>query len=252
MSARRAALALVVFVAAGLALAWIDVLPGGWTLRGWVTPHAVRHAREHAAHRARRLAAFEAERAGAPEGAVVFLGSSTIERFPLAERFPGVPCLDRGIGEESLPALLDRLERSLPAAAPAGAVLYLGSIDFRVEGRATARIAALAELALRFLREGRPDLPLAVIGILPERDMPPAMVERLAATNASLAALCERAGVAFVRTDRPPVTGPDGSLVPASAADRLHLNGAGYRALARWLVEDGGAVGRLLAGPGGG
>ena len=237
---------LVLFVV--LALAWIDVLPGGWTLRGWVTPHAVREARERAAHAAARREDFARERAGAPAGTVVFLGSSTMERFPLAEHFPGVRCLNRGIGSEPLPELLDRLEESLPRAAPAGAVLYMGSVDLRYRGRDAERIATLAALVVEWLREGRPELPLAVIGILPEREATPEDVERLAAANAALATLCASADAAFVPTDRPPLTLRDGSLALEYSVDRLHLNDEGYRVLAGWLLSEGGPVGGLLAG----
>ncbi|MEZ6021672.1 MAG: hypothetical protein R3F17_16760 [Planctomycetota bacterium] len=41
-----------------LGLAWIDVLPGGWTLRGWVIPHAQREERLRLQHREQRLAEF--------------------------------------------------------------------------------------------------------------------------------------------------------------------------------------------------
>lgn len=247
MTLRRVLLALPFAAATVLVLSWTHVLPGGSRMRAWLMPHAVREARDIEEHAARRRLAFAAE-APPPAGAVVFLGSSTIERFPLAASFPGVPCVDRGIGNESLPRLLERLDASLPAARPAAAVLYLGSIDFRVHGRAPARIADLAGLAVRWIRERHADLPVALIGILPERDMPPEMVARLAETNAALAALCATRGYAFVATDVAPITAADGSLEPALAADRLHLNEAGYAALAARLRADESVVGAILRG----
>ena len=220
-----------------LALAWVDVLPGGWRLRGWVTPHPVREAREQAERSARRLLAFEAENAEAPAGATVWLGSSTIERFPLAELMPNTTHLNRGIGGESAGQLLDRLERSLPAARPARLVFYIGSIDHRVHDRSAARVAAdarrVVEAALE--RYGEDPPAVTVIGILPEQDMPSAMVERLARTNAALAALCTAHGWRFVDTARAPLRQEDGSLDPAYAADHLHLNRDGYKVLALWL-----------------
>lgn len=226
--------------------AWYHGVPGGWTLRGWVVPHALREARAQAARSAARLATFARENPAAPEGAVLFLGSSTIEYFPLDELFAGVPCLNRGIGNESAAELLARLEASLPQRPPAGAVLYAASIDFRRLGAAPEEVAARAWAVVRALRERYPDLPVALVGLLSERDFPPGEVARLARTNAALAELASRRELAFVRTDRPPVTLPDGTLAPDASADRLHLNERGYRALAGWIVEDGGAVGRLL------
>lgn len=219
-------------------LAWIDVLPGGWRLRGWVTPHDVRSAREQAERSARRLAEFAAENAAAPAGATVWLGSSTIERFPLDELFPRTSNLNRGIGSESAPQLLDRIGRSLPAARPGRLVFYVGSIDFRVQRRSPARIAATAAEIVTVALERYPEGPPAVVllGLLPEQDMPPAMVTRLGETNAALSELCAaQEGWTFVETCRPPLLSEDGSLNPDYAADALHLNHAGYQVLTAWL-----------------
>ncbi|MAG61956.1 hypothetical protein CMO84_00345 [Candidatus Woesearchaeota archaeon] len=226
-------------------LAWNDVLPGGWTLRGWITPHAEREALEQAVYSASRMVQIEELCANAPPGAIAFLGSSTIERFPLAELFPDKNCLNLGIGNESTSALIDRLERSVPVGI-AGAVLYVGSIDFRDQHRRPEGIAALAGEILDQLRAGSPELPLALIGVLPEQSMDASFVRELGQVNAVLLALCHEKGCAFVATSRPPITDASGSLNPEVAADRLHLGPEGYSHLARWLTEDGGALGQLL------
>ncbi len=225
-----------------LALIWFDVLPGGWRLRGWVTPHAVREARRQAEHSERRLVSFAAENAAAGPGATVWLGSSTIERFPLDELLGGGPHLNRGIGSESAPELLERVERSLPAARPARLVFYIGSIDFRIHGRSAARIATAAEqvieAALGRYGEEAKTIEICVLGILPEREMPAEMVSRLEATNAALAALCGERW-RFLDLNRTPIRLESGSLNPELAADRLHLNHEGYEVLAKWLIAEG-------------
>jgi len=228
-------------------LAWYEVIPGGWTLRGWIVPHAIRQAQEQAQRSRARLALFRTDNPSVPPGAVVFLGSSTIERFPLAEMFPGRPVVNRGIGNETAGELLQRLDASLPQAAPAAAVLYGGSLDFRrercqpeVTRRRVARI--VDELRARY-----PGLPIALIGLLSEWDFAPARVRDLAATNLALAQLARDADLTFVATDRPPITTPAGQLARPCSADRLHLGSEGYRHLARWLIEAGGKVGDLLA-----
>jgi len=226
-------------------LAWNDILPGGWTLRGWFTPHPVRESLEQAEYSARRLAHFEDLLANAQPGSIAFLGSSTIERFPLEKLFPDKNCLNLGIGNESAPSLIDRLEQSLPEAL-GGAVLYVGSIDFRNSQRRPAAIAVLAGTVIDHLRASAPDLPVALIGVLPEQSMNAPLLARLEQVNAALQALCNQRGCAFISTARHPVTDESGSLNPAMAADRLHLGPQGYAHLARWLTEDGGALGQLL------
>jgi lysophospholipase L1-like esterase len=227
-------------------LVWHDVLPGGWRLRGWVVPHAVRQAREQAHLSGERLALFAAENSAAPADSVVFLGSSTVQYFPLETAFPGRPALNRGIAGESAGELLARLHTSLPREEPAAAIVYGGSIDFRREGAAPAEVARRVEEVLLALRARVPDLPIALLGILPERDMEAALVARLILTNRRLNALATKLRVAFVSTERPPITAPDGSLAPECSVDRWHLNADGYAHLTRWILRDGGQAGSLL------
>lgn len=242
------AAALVLPVLALIALlAWFDVIPGGWTLRGWVEPHSERRARRQAEYSARRLEEFAAENELVTPGSVVFLGSSTIERFPLRKCFPDRYCLDRGIGDETATELLARLDASLPSAPPAGLVLYAASVDFRREGQPPEVIEARVRAVVRRIRERFPGLPIALVGLLSERDARADFVARLRATNARLARLAGESGLAFVDTDRPPVSLPSGALSEECSADRLHLSEEGYRHLTRWLLEDGGEVARLLA-----
>ena len=254
MTAKRAIAWTVATVTLGAVtlgtLAWYEVIPGGWTLRGWVVPHAVRQAHEQAQRSRARLALFRAENPGVPPGSVVFLGSSTIERFPLEERFPGRAVVNRGIGNETATELLGRLDASLPDAPPAAAVLYAGSLDFRREHRPPEVTRRRVGRIVAELRARYPGLAIALIGLLPEWDFPPEEVAALARTNAALAGLAAEAGLSFVPTDRPPITTGDGSLARECSADRLHLNGLGYRHLARWIVEAGGPVASLLGDPG--
>jgi lysophospholipase L1-like esterase len=233
-------------VALALALAWNDVLPGGFRLRRLVEPHQVQVRRAQAHARFERLAEFERENPRVAPGAIAFLGSSTIERFPLADCFPGRPCLGRGIGNESAAELLERLEASLPPVALGGVVLATGRVDF-LAGADAAALRARVEAVVRRLAELRPGVPIALLGLLPERDQSAEVRARLARANAALAELAAAPGLAFVPTARAPLTRPDGALAEDVSVDRLHLGASGYRHLSRWIVADGGAVGERLA-----
>lgn len=240
---RTAPVVLGVLLASYLVLAWFELVPGGWRLRNLVEPWPERRARREREHREERLEVFRAE--SAPPGAVVFLGSSTIERFPLAECFPGAPALNRGVAFEPSRDLLERLEVGVPADA-AGFVLYLASIDHRFEGRSPEEIAAALRRVASTLRDRHPGAPLAVLGLLAERDLGAAERRRLEAANAALRGTCGELGAVFVPTDRAPLTGEDGGLALELSTDDLHLSPEGYRVLAGWLRAEGGAVGALL------
>ena len=232
-------------LAVALALSWYDVLPGGYRLRGWVKPHAIRRAEAQAAKSAERLAEFASETV--PAGAIVFLGSSTMERFPLAELFPGKPCVDRGIGNESALECLERLHASLPDEPPAAFCVYLASIDFRAHKEPPAEVVARVGRILDELEARFPGVPIAQIGLLSERAADESFVRRWRATNAALEAAARERGVRWITVDRPPLTNPSGQLDEEMSADDLHLSDVGYRQLAAWILAEGGPLAALLA-----
>ena len=243
---RNAVLALVGAAAAYLGLAWAEQVPGGWRLRNLFEPHAAREARRQAAWRAERLEAFTAEPApGAPP--VVFFGSSTIERFPLADLFPGVSTLNRGVAFEPLAQLQDRLAVAVPERI-AGAVLYAGSIDHRFGGAQPEELGAGLEALVAALRQRHGAIPIAVLGLLGERELEPAQLLRLTRANDALEAAVGRLGgsCAFVPTLGAPLTDAAGRLAPELSTDALHLNEAGYRALAERLLAHGSALAQRL------
>ncbi|MFN0007134.1 MAG: GDSL-type esterase/lipase family protein [Planctomycetota bacterium] len=230
-----------------LALVWHDVLPGGWRLRFCFGPDARRQGLRDAAHLAERLEQFERENPTIAPGSILFLGSSTIERFPLEEAFPGKPCLNRGIANLPAGVLAANLAACIPPAPPAGVVLYAGSVDWRASGRDDAvlldRVAAVVDATAREL----PGVPLLLLGLLPERGTPPDAVAALRRANERLAALASERSMAFLDPARPPIADPSGALSEDASTDLFHLNTEGYRHLAGWIAEEGGRVGALLA-----
>ena len=237
-----------------LLLAWNDVLPGGWRLRNAIEPDRVRAERETLLHALARLRAFEREDVSSAPGAIVFVGSSTIERFPLEESFPGRPVVDRGIANASAELLARCAAGLVPPARPAGFVVYAGAVDWRASGRDAARaLGAIANL-LDALRARAPDAPILLLGPLPERSMSARAVEDLRALDGSLRAATSAPVRGFTGVDvlplaRPPVSSAAGSLADHVSADALHLDRDGYASLVRLVESEGGAVGRLLAAP---
>ena len=245
MQRRRTLLALgVACLLAYLSLAWCELVPGGWRLRNLFEPHQEREARRQLESRAARLREFEQE-APLPSSPVVFLGSSTIERFPLEECFPGRACLNRGVAFEDSSLLRERLEVGVPADA-AGFVLYVASIDLRFQGASAEAVGAALRETVSSLRGTHGPVPIAVLGLLSERSLDPEGVARLARANAALASEAGRLGCSFVSTTVAPLTNESGQLAESLSSDELHLSVAGYAVLAERLLADGGALAELL------
>ncbi len=232
-----------------LAVAWLDLAPGGWKLRSVLEDPAAEGRRRSALHVFERLREFRAEEPGAARGAILFLGSSTIERFPLAECFPGKRVLQHGLADASLELLERTLDASLPRGAPEGVVLYAGSLDLREPRepfeKALERLPRIVQ-ALR-VRTNAPALPITLLGLLPARGETPAELEKLSQANEKLRVLARECKLSFVATARAPLAEADGTLAPALSADARHLNAEGYRVLARWILTEGGEAGRKLA-----
>lgn len=228
-------------------LSWTGVLPGGWTLRGIVWGGEERANWEREMHAAERLALFRAERERTPADSVVFLGSSTIERFPLAEIFPDKRCVNRGINGDTIDDLMARLDDSLPASPPAAFIVNVGGNDLRREGvvAAVARdrfVQLLDELQTLF-----PDASITVIGLIPSVDADEAEIYEFELFNIAARRAAVSRKIPYIVAQRGPLAGPDGRLNPEFAADAYHLNAAGYRRLAEWILSDGGAAGHLLS-----
>ena len=224
-----------------VALALLDVIPGGWRLRTLVVPQSVQDQRRRAAHRGERLALFAAAVKPLPDG-TLFIGSSTIERFPLTELLPKLSPINRGIGDEDLSGLEDRALETAASLQPKTVVLYAGSVNARrpVDGglwtpapRIISRTTSLARKLLDLTSVDR----VVLLGILPEQETGPELRARLAAVNRGLQIFAERPGIIFLPTDREPLVDPAGNLRLSAAADALHLNSVGYQALAQWLAQ---------------
>jgi lysophospholipase L1-like esterase len=230
-----------------LAFSWTGVLPGGWTLRGLAWGGEERANWQRETHRDLRIEQFRAERDSLPADSVVFLGSSTIERFPLHEIFPDRRCVNRGINGDTTAELLERLDDSLPSAKPAAFIINIGGNDLRREGQVAAVVRDRLTQLLDELLGRYPEASITVIGLVPAVNADEAELYELELYNLAARRAAVSRKIPFIVVQRGPLAGPDGRLNPDFAADDYHLNAAGYRRLAEWILEDGGAAGRLLA-----
>jgi lysophospholipase L1-like esterase len=244
--------ALKLFAAAGLALAlavvlaWHDWLPGGYRLRTQFESDTARSLRATQLHAFQRLEEFAETNPTAPRGATLFLGSSTIERFPLEECFPGKPCLNRGVDNADLGILLAVLTEMLPRQKLRAAVIYAGSPDLQAGKPVEEILLEMRQLVQRLRFSAGLHLPITLIGVLPARETTPERTERLRALDRGLMELTRDLNLAYVPTLRPPLVDSQVRLNTAICVDDRHLSPAGYSILARWLIEEGGEAGRGL------
>ncbi len=243
-------------IVAGILLvgAWTDVLPGGWRLRGLVEAHDAREGRERALHAAERLCEFAGEDPRvfadaskvAITGAIVFVGSSTIERCPIGTLFPGVNAVNRGVdwaGSRELAAHVERLLDGTPSAV----VLYAGSPDriddpLDVEG-VLSGIEALATA----VRERVPHTPVLLLGLLPTTTTRGPETEAFARIEAGIARIASELRCEHIGFLGSALLDEHGGLREELSTDGLHLNGRGYEIFAEHLRAAPGPFATLLA-----
>lgn len=190
-----------------------------------------------------RVLGFRREAASVPPGSVVFLGSSSIEAFPLDASYPGAPWINRGVAAEIVPEMIERLDASLPVARPAGVVIHTGQNDLRARALPPEVIVESIGRAADAVRARFPDVPITLVELMPLCDAPESSIQRLNELNEGLRVLAEARGFGFVRADRPPLTDGRGRLlVEMAGPDRKHMHLAGYQILARWIALEGGAA----------
>lgn len=164
---------------------------------------------------------------GAPQGAIVFTGSSSIKRWDsLAKDFPEHLVLNRGFGGSQLSDLIAYFERVVVPGNPKQIVIYSGTNGLNAGESPEHVLGDLATLA-GMMRVALPDTKVAFISAAPN---PKRWEQREAQEqfNRWMAAYCERYGYDYIDVWIP-MMGADG--MPSRdiyVADQLHMNAAGY------------------------
>ena len=193
-------------------------------------PVVIMKTRETLQHRTKLSRQMAAEKAAAP-GAIVFLGDSIIEGLDVAAVAPNA--LNFGIAGEGSRDLLRRLPRYSSLATAHAIFLEIGVNDLlHATGEDIVANYALILAALL------PAPKLYLVGILPIDDRAylaaygsSASNAEIARLNAAIRALCRERRNCIVLAPFP----ADGLPAAYHVGDGLHLNQAGYAALAAAL-----------------
>lgn len=176
-----------------------------------------------------RFAEQDAEHPAAP-GGILFVGSSSIRLWDLAESFPDLnpTPLNRGFGGSQLIDSIQRVDELVLKHKPRLVVIYAGDNDIAA-GKDATRVVKDFQTLTAQLRESLPDAQIAYIAIKPSIvrwKLAPTMRD----ANNQIAELCEDDDhLTFIDVWQP-MLGDDGRPRPELFRDDgLHLNKEGYK-----------------------
>ena len=173
----------------------------------------------------------EADKAAPPPpGGIVFTGSSSIVRWPLAESFPelGARAINRGFGGSVTSDAVRYVERIVVPCKPRTVVLYSGDNDLTTE-LTPEQIAEQFRFFVSKVRAALPQARIVLISIKPSVQRW-ALIGKARAANAIIRRDAKAAtDVAFLDVE-PLMLGADGMpRAELYVADGLHLSQEGYR-----------------------
>jgi len=171
-----------------------------------------------------------AQRKAQDQGGIVFVGDSITEGWHTLEQdFAGLglKVVNRGIGGDTTPNLLYRLQDDVLDLHPRALVVLIGTNDL---GQHTSPedIAANLQVFHRRVRAACPEIPIAWCLVMPRLgdDTYP---ERIKVLNGLLAGIAASDPRVTLCDTFSPLALPDGTSKPEDfVPDRLHLNPAGY------------------------
>lgn len=176
------------------------------------------------------IAAFEAQdKAHPPQpGGVLFLGSSSIRMWDLAEWFPDQPVLNRGFGGSQIADSIQYFERVVVPYAPSAVVFYAGDNDIAA-GKSAGTVAADFRILAGKVWAVLPETRILFIGIKPSTARWALYPEMKKANEAIQAFAGEEKRLTFVDIESE-MLGPDGTpRKELLKDDGLHMTPEGYR-----------------------
>ena len=162
---------------------------------------------------------------GVPADRIVFLGDSISEFGLWDEWFPDRPVLNRGIGGETSAQVLARLDTAI--SEPQAVFLLIGTNDLAA-GVSEDQIVRNVRSILQGIEDRAPGTPVFLQSVMPRTADFRAEIETL---NSRYRRLAKSFAAHVQYVDLwPDLVDETGCLKKEYTLDRLHLNGAGYRA----------------------
>lgn len=160
-------------------------------------------------------------------GAIVFLGDSHLEHYPLTELFPQLPVVNRGVSASTVEDVTRRVRFSC-GPAPTLIVVHVGINDL-FKGRPVERIEADLAALLDTLRTLHPRTPVVLDEVLPTADR--GMDPHVRGCNEAIDRQAKRIGAQVLPLYAAFAQGE--VIDPSLSYDGVHLNADGYD---RWTT----------------
>lgn len=162
-----------------------------------------------------------------PEGAILFVGSSSIRRWPTALAFPDLPVINRGFGGAHVSDVNFYYEQVITPYRPATIVFYAGDNDIGA-GKTPEQVLSDFETFMARVSKSLPDTRVLFLSIKPSFarwQHWPTMIE----TNELIQRfIAGQPNLSFVDMATPLLTA-EGKPKDVFVEDGLHLNEAGNR-----------------------
>ena len=215
---------------------WVFVCLGG--LMGFALPLVERGGVAIAADAWEAdFAKWESAEQNAPPPAepVLFVGSSSIRLWNLAESFPQLPVVNHGFGGSQVSDTLANLERIVLRYKPRTIVCYAGDNDIAA-GKSPEQVAHDVAQVVEQIHTALPQTRFVYIAIKPSIARWK-LIDKVRSANAQIAASMKDDPLASFMQIETEMLGADG--LPRKelfVADGLHLNAEGYRLWTKLLL----------------
>jgi lysophospholipase L1-like esterase len=169
-----------------------------------------------------------------PANVVVFVGSSSIRLWKLADSFPGMAVINRGFGGSCMADSAHYTDRIVTPYRPRAVVVYAGDNDLAA-GQSPEQVRdAYREFVAR-VRAKLPSVPIIYISIKPSPSRWQ-LADKIRATNRLVAEAQKGDANQKIVDVFTPMLGDDGKpRAELFRDDRLHLNEKGYKLWAEML-----------------
>jgi lysophospholipase L1-like esterase len=170
-----------------------------------------------------------------PAGAVVFVGSSSIRLWKLADSFPCMEAINRGFGGSHMADSARYADRIVTPYKPRAVVVFAGDNDLAA-GKTPEQVRDAYREFVAKVRAKLPTAPIIFIGIKPSPSRWKLADKQKAANQLIVDVQRGDSSQHFVDTFGP-MLGADGNpRAELFLADKLHLNAEGYKMWAELLM----------------